>query len=193
MKILLTAIILTLTFTTANAKEYLEKVESEVIQMKGTKQEIFDKGKNCIVDNVNFDGVHMSDSAGAGLFAGALGSTSKASNIQGGQVIAFAEIESGKIVANSRVDYTQMMTANNAQSKLTLIAKEGRFKIRHTNIKYLQKSTGYTKNTGYKKVGMWWGAGSGAVKTALEDVTQKLVSCMTGIKMAGAEEEEEDW
>ena len=184
--------VLSLVFTTAHAKEYLEKVESEVVEMSATKQEIFSKAKSCVAEHVSFDGTIIRDAAGSNMSAFFNPLTSgSSSTIQGGQVLTFADIDTGKIVANSRVDYGGMMTSSNAQSRLTLVIKEGRFKLRHTAIKQLSKSTGYTKNNGYIPVGMWWGAGSSAVKTALEGVSTKVINCITGIKVADMEEEEE--
>ena len=67
---------------------------------------------------------------------------------------------------------------HNIQSTLTLLAKDGRFKIRHTNIKYLQKSTGGSSNDGYMSVTKRWGTGWEDVQTELFALSKKVATCI---------------
>jgi len=170
--------------------EYLEEVESEVYQTNGTVQEISTRAKTCIAQIVRNDEVRISDStSGTGPFAGLTGggSSGHSGGVQGGQVLVDANIEGGVITANNRVDYTSKLLAHNVKSTMTVLAKEGRFKIRHTNIEYLQKSTGSMHNTGYSRVGKWWGSGWKDAEEALQGISAKVAACaQTGPK-------KEDW
>jgi len=170
--------------------EYLEEVESEVYQTNGTEQEISTKAKTCIAQIVRNDEVRISDStSGTGPFAGLTGGggSGHSGGVQGGQVLVDANIEGGVITANNRVDYTSKLLAHNVKSTMTFLVKEGRFKIRHTNIEYLQKSTGSMHNTGYSRVGKWWGSGWKDAEEALQGISAKVAACVkTGPK-------KEDW
>ncbi len=170
--------------------EYLEEVESEVYQSNGTVQEISMRAKTCIAQIVRNDEVRISDStSGTGLLSGitGVGGSGHSDGVQGGQVLVDANIEEGVITVNNRVDYVSKLLAHNVKSTMTFLSKEGRFKIRHTNIEYLQKSTGSMHNTGYSRVGKWWGSGWKDAEEALQSISSKVAQCVqTGPK-------KEDW
>ena len=174
----------------ASGAEYLEEVESEAYQTNGTLQEISKRTKTCIAQLVRNDEVRISDAAsGTGPFSFATGGggPGHSGGIQGGAIIVDADIEVGVITANNRVDYTSKLLAHNVKSTMTFLAKEGRFKIRHTNIEYLQKSTGSMHNTGYSRVGKWWGSGWKDAEEALQGISAKVAACV----QAGPKKE--DW
>jgi len=165
----------------ASAAEYLEEVESEVYQASGSAQEISKRAKRCIAQIVRNDEVRISDSStGTGIFSAFSGGGGQghSGGVSGGDVIVDADIEGGIITANNRVDYSSKMLTHNVQSTMTFLAKDGRFKIRHTNIQYLQKSTGSMHNTGYQRVGKWWGSGWEDAKEALDEVSKKVADCV---------------
>ncbi len=173
----------------ASGADYLEEVESEVYQANGTVQEISRRAKTCIVQLVHNDEVRISDSAsGTGPFSIPIGGgPGHSSGIQGGPVIVDADIDAGTITANNRVDYTSKFLAHNVKSTITFLAKEGRFKIRHTNIEYLQKSTGSVHNTGYSHVGKWWGSGWEDAREALLRISARVATCVQTLP------KKEDW
>lgn len=158
--------------------EYLEQVESEVYQTNGSVQEISKRAKICIAQLVHNDEVRISDSAeSTGPFSFSSG-PGHSSGVQGGSVIVDADLEAGTITANNRVDYSSKLLAHNVKSTMTFIAKEGRFRMRHTNIEYLQKSTGSMHNTGYSRVGKWWGSGWKDAEEALQGISTKVAACV---------------
>jgi hypothetical protein len=161
--------------------EYLEEVESEVYQTNGTIQEISTRAKTCIAQIVRNDEVRISDSvSGTGPLAGLTGGTGggHSDGVQGGQVLVDADIDAGMITANNRIDYKSMLLTQNVKSTMTVLAKEGRFKIRHTNIEGLQKSTGYMHNTGYSRVRKGWGSGWKDTEKALMGISEKVAACI---------------
>lgn len=166
--------------------EYLDEVEGEVHQTSGTTKEISTRVKTCIAQIVRNDEVRISDStSGTGPFAGLTGGSGSghSGGVQGGQVLVDANIEGGVITANNRVDYTSKLLSHNVKSTMTVLIKEGRFKIRHTNIEHLQKNTGSMHNTGYSRVGKWWGSGWKDVEEALQGISTKVATCVqTGPK-----------
>jgi hypothetical protein len=171
--------VLTLVPSMAWAADYLEQVESDVFESAGTAQEILARAKSCIAQNVRNDEVRISDSASSGgpIPMPSMG-TGHSDGITGGDVISSVDPDTGTITANCRVDYQSNMLAHNVKSTLTFFAKDGKFKIRHTNIEYLQKSTGSMQNSGYSRVGKWWGSGWKAAQTALESVSAKVSKCV---------------
>jgi hypothetical protein len=152
-------------WSTSVRAENLTEVESQVYETPGTIPEITKRAKRCMLENVRNDDVKI-------------GSTVNSDKERGGSAIADVDLEGGAIVSNNRVDYSRMMLAHTVKSTMTFMAKEGRFKIRHTNIESLQKNTGYMANTGFRPVVKQWGTGWEAANEALVGVTEKVAQCV---------------
>lgn len=174
---------------TSSSADYLEEVESEVFETKGTAQEIANRARTCIAQRVRNDEVRITDNASSsGPFpTSTLASPGHSDGIEGGDVLVHADLEGGIVTANNRVDYKSKLLAHNVKSTLTFMAKEGRFKIRHSNIEYVQKSTGSMRNSGYSRVGKWFGSGWKDAEAALTAVTSKVAACVQSGPVA------EDW
>jgi len=153
--------------------KYLDSVESDVIKLDVSKDEIMNRGGDCISRLVQFDAVSYADNSSLLGYG-----TSNGQNIQGGPVIVSTDKERGILIANSRLDYTNMLIGFNVQSKITLMAKEGRYKLRHSGIKFLQKSTGGSSNNGYGKILKQWGIGWETARDELVNLSNKVSSCM---------------
>jgi len=150
--------------------KYLEVVESGVIKLDASKQEIAKRGAVCMSQIIQNGSVHLNDSSG--WFG-------NSSNVSGGQIIVQNNPENGIVVASSRLDYRgKSLLTFNVQSTVTILAKEGRFKIRHTNIMEAQKSTGYIANDGYNKVGRWAGSGWETTKEVLDGLSKRIAQCV---------------
>lgn len=157
--------------------EYLEKVESDVFEASGSKQEIAKRGKLCISSIVRNEEVRISDStASTGPLASA--GEGHSGGITGGDVFVDVDIEAGTITVNNRVDYTSKLLAHNIKSTMMFFVKDGRFKIQHANIEQVQKNTEYMHNTGYMRVGKWWGSGWKDAEKALTDILSKVAECV---------------
>lgn len=164
----------------AMAKEpnYLDSIESAVIEASGTAQEITKRAMVCIPRIVRNDEIAIKDSATS--LIGPLNMAEKSRGVGGGSVIVTSDIESGTIVANSRVDFPGTMgIGRNARSVITFQAKDGRFRITHSAIETLQKDTGISTNVGYTKQGKGWGSGWEKAQAALEGVTAKIAECVS--------------
>jgi hypothetical protein len=105
----------------------LDSVESQVYQTQGTQSEIAIKGKTCIAQVVRSD--------------------SNATPIND------ADIQGGTIVASSQMRYSLGLGSMAVRSTLTFMAKDGRFKILHDNIRSLSE---YGANPIYKGWGTHW-------------------------------------
>jgi len=165
------------------AVEFLETVDSDVFQTTGSIQEITKKAKVCMSRILQNNEVRISDSAsGTGFFSGLTStmdnSKGHSDGVTGGAVLADADIDGGIITANSRIDYSSNLLSHNVKSTVSFQAKEGRFKIGHSNIEYLQKSTGYMHNDGYRKIVKAWGTGWGNAERELQGVTTKIADCI---------------
>lgn len=137
----------------AVAKEYLEQLESEVVEVPSmTKDQILSKAKVCVVE--------LARNAAAGETVLADGSTDDT------------------LVSIARVGYSARLISYGARSRLTVLAKDGKFKIRQTNIERMQLSTGSLSNTGYGPVGKWWGNGHEATQKALEGYAAEVAACI---------------
>ena len=100
-----------------------------------------------------------------------------------------SEKKCGKVIANSRRAFTAKILKKNVKSRVAILARDQRFKIRHTKIEHLQESSGYMKNSGYTKVGKWWGSGHKDVTKQLNIVSAELADCIQNPKS----EQDDDW
>ncbi len=165
--------------TIAWSAEYLEQVESDVQEANGTTQEITARAKTCIAQNVKNTEVRFGNSSSGGGALGFMVQGRDADRAAGGDVITSIDMEQGIITANGHVDYKGPMGVEfNVKSALTFMAKDGKFKIRHTNIEYLQKSSGSMHNDGYDKVFKVWGTGWKKAEDALSPVSEKISQCV---------------
>lgn len=170
----------------AQGAEYLELVESQVYEAKGTAAEITKRASTCIAQVVRNDEVRFSDSSASADGIIPLPGVRSDGLVAAGPLVISVDMEAGVIVANSRVDYTVWgMIKRNAKSTLTFLAKDSRFKIRHQNIETLQKSTGSLGNDAYTKQGKWKGAGWEKAQAALEGVSTKLAQCVIAVPGGG--------
>lgn len=94
--------------------EDMATIESEVFHAEGTAQEIVGRAKGCIAQLVRFD---------------AVGGT------PAGDVIVADVPESGIVTANNRLPVKFWGVRTIIQSTLTVQAKDGRFRIRHSAMK----------------------------------------------------------
>ena len=135
---------------------------------------IINKARNCMVSTLRNDPVVA---RGGTSYFGT--NQDKESNVQ--PASAFFVVDdaaNGIISANHNVDYRWLAVAQNVKSVVTLQAKEGRFRIKHSGISSLQKSTGSITNNGYGKVGTRRGLGGKPAIKKLEGVTDKLAACV---------------
>lgn len=163
------------------AADTLDAVESDVFPAEGiSAAELAKRGKTCIAQTVRNDEVRIADSASTpGLFGfGLPPSTGNVRGVTGGDVIVDADLEAGIITANSRTEYSSMLIGYNVKSLLTLMTKDGRFKIRHTGIERLQKDSGTMANDGYGPIHKQWGTGWEAAQEALQTLSTKLADCI---------------
>jgi hypothetical protein len=170
----------------ASDYEYLEAVESDVYQTAGTTQEISNRAKLCMAQILHNDEVRISDAtSGTGplpSLTGAFRETGHSSGISGGNVFVDIDIENGTITANNRVNYSAAFISRNVKSTIVFQAKEGRFKINHSAIEYLQKSTGNLHNSGYMRIAKAWGTGWSDAEEALKVVTDKIATCIKTVQ-----------
>lgn len=118
-------------------------IESDVIETEGSAKDIARRAKICAVQHLRNDKVEMGDAMGA----------RRDSDAPGGDVLVSDDLEAGIVVANSRAPFRYMLSQWSAQSLVTVLARDGRFKIQHTNVKAAMLSTGYSNNDGYQPVG----------------------------------------
>lgn len=141
-------------------------VESGVIETKGTAKEIAQRARVCVVQHVRYDSVDLRDATGV-----------PAQAATGGNLFVTDDPDSGIVAANSRVPFRMMLSQWSAQSILTILARDDRFKIQHTNVQAAMLSTGYSRNDGYRRVGEEV-RGEKQVAKVLTDLSAKLAECI---------------
>ncbi len=160
--------------------EYLDIVESDVVQATGTTTEITKRAKTCMAQILKNDEVRIEGSSSTGFIPtfASMSSEGKSDGITGGSVIVDFDLDGGTVTANSRVDYRSSFLAKNVKSTVLFQAKDGRFKIKHSNIEYLQKSTGSGSNSGYMKARKSWGTGWEDARDELEKLSDNISQCV---------------
>jgi hypothetical protein len=134
----------------AMAAEYLTSVTSEVFQTEGTHDEIARRAQSCIAQKLH------------------------AAN---GPVILSSDPEAGIVTARNEFEYGNLPRWK-LRSTLTLEAKDGRFRMVHTNIERF--NDGALGGPGWYGVGKWWGSGSKRVEKELTDTAAAVAKCVMG-------------
>lgn len=125
---------------------------------------------------------------GSTQFLGAGGPKAQ-SVVGGGELIQVFDEAEGLVVANQSRDYRWLALNQNVRSRMTLEAREGRFRIVHSAIESVSRSTGSTTNRGYAKVSTRRGAGGKPAIRELETATELVAQCVLGTSA----ETDDDW
>jgi hypothetical protein len=139
--------------------DYLTLVQSPVYETPGAPPEIARRGETCM----------------ARLLA---------SGRAGGQVIVSSDPHGGAVVATNAMEYRDGLLMWQMRSRVTLQARDGRFRIEHTSIERFNEQAG-----GWTPVGKWWGSGWVKAEDALKAVSASIAACVTG----PAEGAGDDW
>lgn len=171
-----------------HAAEYLERVESQVIEVPGASvRDLTERARICVSQLVTYGDVVIRDSARVSHVSPVPGSVAgDTTAVAGGDVIRTVDLDTGLLVAQSRVPVTSMLMKYSVESTITFEAREGRFKITQTGIRAAQEYTGYAANTGYQPVGLWTGSPWKKVEAALQKLASKIGDCV-------ATAENSDW
>lgn len=157
----------------------LEMVESDVYETHGSQSEILTRGRACIAQLVRFDAIGITGAADgsltAAISADPFSPDRVSQQVPGGAVIVTTTPDS--VVANNRVDFKAYLSRQSAQSTLTLLAKDGRFKLRHTAIRSLSLDSGMLANAGYTTIAEN-APFAKRVRAALESISAKVAECV---------------
>lgn len=149
----------------AGSGQFFETLESDPYQATGKKAEITQRGQACMSRQLQNNAVIVS-------------STVASNTVPGGQVIVSSDIPNGLIVANQRTTYTgRNLLQYTLQSTVTLEARDGRFKITHTNIGEAQMHAGYAPATGFRRIGTHMGF-SDVPRDLLAKLSSQIAGCV---------------
>lgn len=162
MNKLLIALLATISIT-ANAADLLDKVESPVYQTAGTPAQITTKAKACMAEILKNDNIGNSTTQSL-----------------------FSYADDSKLVATSRFEYTYLLLRQSLQSKIIFEAKEGRFRITHTDIGYKQVETNgllawgasVTSVTGHQPIAKVWGTGYEEAEKQINALDSRIADCV---------------
>lgn len=127
------------------ASKYLEQVESRVFQTTGDHQAITKRALTCINQIIRPGFINA-------------------------PTVKSSDVDAGVIVANNGFDYSDGISKTMARTTLTFEAKDGRFKITHTDIEQFIESKYATLNSGWNPVGLWWGSGGRQVEKRVQEI-----------------------
>lgn len=132
----------------AEDARYLTRVESPVMEASGDHQAITRRALTCIAQL---------------LTPGVVDAPS----------VRSSDIEAGTIVATNSFHYTYGLLQVTGRTTLTFEARDGPFRVTHTNIEQLLDA-----NQGWRPIGTWRFSGGDAAKAAIEGVTARLAQCV---------------
>lgn len=128
------------------AQEYLARIDSEVFQTTGSQAEIAARARTCIAQTL-------------------------APGVQGGQLVL--SDDGATIVANNVMTYSAALIQWTVRSRIVFEAREGRFRIAHTNIERFVQGYG-----GWQGILKQRGSGWKAAETAFQTTSTALASCV---------------
>jgi hypothetical protein len=168
-----------LTSGTGVAAEYLEKIESPVMEVPGvSSHDLAVRARLCVSQQVTNRAVVLRDESRSAPMAPVVtqgqGDTTA---VAGGDVLRTVDLDAGLIIAQSRITIGSLMPAV-IESTITVEARDGRFKITQTGIQRAFVNSGIAPTAGFKPVFDQWGAGADKVKKALEEQSAKIGDCV---------------
>lgn len=148
--------LLTLLLVTEPQREYLTEVVSEPTPTVGAAAEIASRGEACIARLL---------SAGSE-----------------GELIISRDVQGGTLVARNVTDYRDGLVIWKIRSRVTFEAREGRFRISHSQIERFNDQSFGSNVLGaspWQPVGKWRGSGWQKAHDALAGQSQALSNCIT--------------
>lgn len=146
LKIVLGASVVTA--TSAAAHEYLTSVISQVYQAQGTQKEIAQRASICIAQN---------------LAPGTIDA----------QLVISQDLDNGIIVARNATTHGSFPVFK-IRSRLTLEARDGRFRIDQTGLERFNEMNG----NGWGPIGKWWGSQWKSAETAFDLSAASVAQCV---------------
>lgn len=136
--------------------EYLTSVISEPMPATGSVPEITSRAETCI---------------GRILNAGD----------PGGELIVSSDPVGGAVVARNWIEYRDGLMPWKIRSRVTVEAREGRFRISHSSIERFNDQPAGLFVTGaspWVPIGKWWGSGWQKAEDALKAKSAELATCI---------------
>lgn len=147
----------------AVAAEYLNEVESPVFELPGaTPAVILEKAKACVGAMSTNDAVR--------------------------DVLIEAGSDGSTLVSMNQIAYSEALLTRYLRSSMAVTAKDGRFRIMHTKIEFLNEGQ-YAIGPKWIPVGKWWGAGGKKAEAMLVGRNADLAACI----QKPAAEPSKDW
>lgn len=155
------------------ATSQIGEMVGPVTQVQGTLSDITTRAQACAVRILS----NVATSTPSVLMA--LGGVTNSRNRDGGSLIELIDKENGQLVANSLAAYSKGLVQYTVRAKLSVQAKDGRFRI-------VQSDLGYTNSTSHN-IAYWpiktvAGSGWNDALEALQARSNKLAACIASEK-----------
>ncbi len=142
----------------------------------------FEKIRICVIENVRNEAVTVEDSSNSfvGRYTGNVYNVEREKETGGGETIRYLDEESSTLIASGTSQYTHALLMQYLQYDVKITAKsDTKVGMIFTRINAAQKDTGYMKNSGFRPVGTWGGAGAPAALQAIQAEADRLKNCIT--------------
>lgn len=146
----------------------ITELTGAVVEAAGSPAEIIGRAQFCASRFLSTGG------ASQGTALEILGGNFKSVAKDATALIELVDKENGLLVANTAAAYTSGILSNTARAKLTLQAKEGRFRIIQSDLATAQANG----NSNSRPIVAVWGTGWEPAAKALIDKADKLTDCI---------------
>lgn len=141
----------------APQREYMTEIVSPVYEAEGDPAHLVARATTCMSQRLAPDG-------------------------RGGSVIISSDPAAGVVVGNNALEYRDRLVPWRVRSRLTFEARDGRFRLTHSNIERHNDQTIGSQFTGaspWVQIGKWRGSGWQKAQEAFEAVSAGVAECVT--------------
>ena len=169
----------------AYGHQYIDRIEL-VFENEQLQETNFSEAIRCVPLNISNSDVALRDASGSffGAYTGHYYQFENRTSVSGGNVIQAIDNESGTIVAQGNTSFVRssgLMPINwFVRYAMVLRSDDSRIEITFGAIEAALGNTGYLSNTGFAPVGNWQAAAPVEVIGALEEIANRIGSCVTG-------------
>jgi hypothetical protein len=163
----------TYTIETSGTNFQIDSLTSTAHEVAYGKEDIIARAQACVGRTFSYGDVRAQ-----GSNAPLLGTYQQSVSVGGGQLIEVADPAHGILVANNRVNYNRAMIPYSAQARVTVEAKDKKFRLVLANPELLQKSTGYAPTDSFHPMNKIWGTGWDRGVSELAASANKLANCI---------------
>ncbi|MDB5988263.1 MAG: hypothetical protein JWR16_3316 [Nevskia sp.] len=164
----------TLTFASPSSRR-IDVMTSQIHEASGSAADIINRAQDCVARYVSNEPATSNGVLGIGA-KGRHSASSDATQ----PVLESADPDSGVLMAHSRAPYHHLLLSFEARSRLSVEAKDGRFKIVQNDLAYRQLDTGNDASQDFSPIQRLAVTGWDGALEALQEVSDNVAECVEG-------------